>query len=148
FYYWMHRIHHQVSILWALHEIHHSDDQVNVSSAMRSFWFEIPLQTVLVAYLTLGIIGVERTALVVLPFIMTSWQIFIHANLKIHFGSLTPFVPGPQFHRIHHSSETKHFNKNFGVFFPFWDIVFGTYYAPEKDEYPATGTNSLAPNLS
>ena len=42
-------------------------------------------------------------------------------------------------HRIHHSVEKDHIDRNFAAFFPFWDIVFRTYRKPRKDEWPQTG---------
>lgn len=67
------------------------------------------------------------------------WGFVNHANVRLGFGPLTSFVAGPQWHRIHHSVEAEHRDKNFSTFFPFIDRMFGTYYAPAPDEYPATG---------
>ena len=62
-----------------------------------------------------------------------------HANIRIHLGGLTPIITGPQWHRIHHSTDAQHRDKNFAAIFPFIDIVFGTYYSPNETEYPPTG---------
>ena len=67
------------------------------------------------------------------------WGSFIHANLRLHLGVLTPVIAGPQWHRIHHSCLPEHQNKNFATLFPFIDLIFGTYYKPAPDEYPETG---------
>jgi sterol desaturase/sphingolipid hydroxylase (fatty acid hydroxylase superfamily) len=45
----------------------------------------------------------------------------------------------PRYHRVHHSLETRHWDKNFASLFPFWDIIFGTAYFPARSEYPKTG---------
>ena len=50
-----------------------------------------------------------------------------------------PFFVGPQYHRMHHSLQTQHLDKNFALFFPLRDIFFGTYYRPKKGEFPSTG---------
>jgi sterol desaturase/sphingolipid hydroxylase (fatty acid hydroxylase superfamily) len=65
------------------------------------------------------------------------WGQYLHSNIRISLG--TPFLTGPQFHRIHHSVETHHQNKNFSTYLPVWDILFGTYYRPSDNEYPRTG---------
>ena len=67
------------------------------------------------------------------------WGVVNHANLRLNFGIFIPLISGPQWHRIHHSIEPEHQDKNFAAFFPFIDIIFGTYYRPQKDEYPDTG---------
>ena len=46
-------------------------------------------------------------------------------------------------HRIHHSREIAHRDKNFAVYFPIWDVLFGTYYAPAREEFPATGIQGV-----
>jgi sterol desaturase/sphingolipid hydroxylase (fatty acid hydroxylase superfamily) len=48
-------------------------------------------------------------------------------------------IAEPRFHRIHHSLENRHFDKNFAFMFPVWDVIFGTAYCPAADEYPKTG---------
>jgi len=55
------------------------------------------------------------------------------------FGLLWWMLSSPQYHRIHHSLEPQHINKNFAVWFPVWDILVGTAYRPRRGEYPATG---------
>ena len=67
------------------------------------------------------------------------WGFFIHANVRLELGPLTPIISGPQLHRIHHSALAEHRDKNFATFFPFIDILFGTYYGPGKGEHPPTG---------
>jgi sterol desaturase/sphingolipid hydroxylase (fatty acid hydroxylase superfamily) len=67
------------------------------------------------------------------------WGFVNHANVQVGFGPLTGIIAGPQWHRIHHSTELRHRDRNFATFFPFIDKLFGTYYAPAADEYPATG---------
>jgi sterol desaturase/sphingolipid hydroxylase (fatty acid hydroxylase superfamily) len=57
----------------------------------------------------------------------------------VAFGAATPLLAGPQWHRIHHSTQPEHANRNFAAFFPFLDTLFGTYYAPRAGEYPPTG---------
>ncbi len=60
-------------------------------------------------------------------------------NSKISLGPLRYVFSDNYFHRIHHSIEEKHHNKNFSAFFPFWDIVFRSAYFPKKDEFPEVG---------
>jgi sterol desaturase/sphingolipid hydroxylase (fatty acid hydroxylase superfamily) len=50
-----------------------------------------------------------------------------------------------RFHRIHHSVEPKHFEKNFGIMFTVWDQLFRTAYFPRPDEWPKTGVAGIQP---
>jgi sterol desaturase/sphingolipid hydroxylase (fatty acid hydroxylase superfamily) len=46
-----------------------------------------------------------------------------------------------RFHRIHHSLEREHWDKNFGVVMTIWDQLFGTSYFPAPEEWPAVGVH-------
>jgi sterol desaturase/sphingolipid hydroxylase (fatty acid hydroxylase superfamily) len=67
------------------------------------------------------------------------WGFVNHSNIRLNLGPLTPVISGPHWHRIHHSINQEHYDKNYATFFPFIDIIFGTYHKPERDEYPQTG---------
>jgi sterol desaturase/sphingolipid hydroxylase (fatty acid hydroxylase superfamily) len=139
FYYWLHRAQHAFPWLWAQHKIHHSDTSMNVTTANRHHWLEVPFHG-LAIWLPLGILFQQKA--VTIGWLWTGfllWGYFIHLNIRFPLGPLTPVVCGPQLHRIHHSTQDKHLDKNFASSFPLFDILFGTYCAPEKDEYPSTG---------
>lgn len=139
FYYWLHRAQHRFGWLWAQHKIHHSDVSLNVTTANRHHWLEVPLHGLFV-WLPMGILFEQKqVTLAWLWTIFLLWGYFIHSNFRISLGPLTPVINGPQLHRIHHSVEERHLDKNFASSFPIFDILFGTYCAPRKDEYPATG---------
>ena len=62
-----------------------------------------------------------------------------HMNVRWHVGWFSRIWCAPQVHRIHHSLEPQHIDKNFAFQFPMWDVIFGTYFHPRKGEFPATG---------
>jgi sterol desaturase/sphingolipid hydroxylase (fatty acid hydroxylase superfamily) len=71
--------------------------------------------------------------------VISTQSFFIHSTAKINFGPLRYIVGENRFHRIHHSTEPRHFDKNFGTVTPIYDILRGTAYFPEKGEWPTTG---------
>jgi sterol desaturase/sphingolipid hydroxylase (fatty acid hydroxylase superfamily) len=98
----------------------------------------------LVLYVPLGLIfQISAPAAALYGFMFQFFAFFPHMNLRIELGPLTPFVMGPQVHRIHHSIYREHFDTNFAGAFPLWDVVFGTYHAPSHGEFPSTGIPSL-----
>jgi sterol desaturase/sphingolipid hydroxylase (fatty acid hydroxylase superfamily) len=139
FYYWFHCLQHRNGLMWALHKFHHSDVSLNVTSTQRVHWLEEPFIMVFVI-LPMGLLfRIEPQQLGMLAFIELLWLQFIHMNFRVGFGIFAPILGSPQHHRIHHSTRAEHLDKNFALFFPLWDIVFGTYYRPRNDEFPATG---------
>ncbi len=136
--YWVHRLQHTNAVLWQTHRFHHTETALNSTTQARHH----PLHYVfsLIAYLpVVAVIGAVQPHFVAVFVMFRLWGFVNHANIRLPFGPLTPVIAGPQWHRIHHSIHAEHFNRNFATFFPFIDIIFGTYYRPHREEYPATG---------
>ena len=149
FYYWYHRAQHRFSFLWAIHELHHADAELNATSSYRTYWLEAPVQTILVMTPTLLLFGWLGPAhgLIVLG-CSTFFLIFAHSNLRLTLGPVGNWIIGPQVHRIHHSRLPEHCDRNFAQVFPFLDRLFGTFFAPNRDEFPPTGADGLASDAS
>jgi len=147
-YYWWHRAQHQIPVLWEIHKLHHSDEHLNTTTIYRSHFLE-PAGQALVRGLTIGLIfdisETPQTAIAIVAggLLPVLWDYFIHANVRIDsLNRVLPFFSIPQFHWIHHSREPEHQDKNFSIWLPLFDIAFGSYYRPQRDEYPATGLSS------
>jgi sterol desaturase/sphingolipid hydroxylase (fatty acid hydroxylase superfamily) len=142
FYYWFHRLQHASPILWAEHAVHHSEEHLNVTTGLRHHWLEMPLFAI---FVTLPLAALFRPPLVTvgavsLLAVVIQWG--LHLNARIGFGKLNWLLASPQSHRIHHSIEARHIDRNFAQFFVLWDILFRTYYVPEAGEFPDTGLAS------
>jgi sterol desaturase/sphingolipid hydroxylase (fatty acid hydroxylase superfamily) len=136
--YWIHRAFHRVPFLWRLHKIHHSDRNLNSSTTVREQWLAVVLGDMILLMAGAALFGGSRMPLAVTAG-YTAWGFFAHANIRWRAGLLSFFVTNPQLHRIHHSLLPQHFDKNFCHLFPLFDLVFGTYYRPQSDEFPPTG---------
>jgi sterol desaturase/sphingolipid hydroxylase (fatty acid hydroxylase superfamily) len=146
--YAVHWLIHKVPPFWHFHVIHHSQRQLNLLTASRSHVGE---------YLIVQVFAiVPMLALQMTPFAIIgtssaiSWfNRLTHANLRWDFGPVGHFLVSPQYHRIHHSFERRHHDRNYGQILTLWDRIFGTMYH-EPTEYPATGVtgSGLAPSSS
>lgn len=148
-YYTYHRAQHRFYALWAIHELHHSDAELNAMSSYRTYWLELPVQGMIILMPTLylfGGMGVGHGTAVMVCSLF--FLIFAHSNLRLGLGLCQKWVISPQIHRIHHSRLLEHRDRNFAQYFPVIDRLFGTYYAPQPDEYPPTGTDQLASDAS
>jgi sterol desaturase/sphingolipid hydroxylase (fatty acid hydroxylase superfamily) len=142
FYYWLHRWQHSSEWLWAEHALHHSDEDMNVTTALRHHWLENPLNAI---FVSAPLVILFRPPLVTIPLayiLMYSVSTFIHCNVRLNSRFFGKFIATPQVHRVHHSSQPEHMDKNFAQFFPVWDVIFGTYYGPKLNEFPQTGLAS------
>lgn len=139
--YWVHRLQHTSVLFWPTHEFHHSETAMNASTHARVHAASHVLY-VLLWLPVVAVLGNLAPHWVAAFLMFRLWGYFIHANIRLDLGWLTPVIAGPQFHRIHHSRLPQHIDKNFATLFPFIDIAFGTYYRPAPGEYPATGLAS------
>ena len=129
---WMyiwHRLNHEVPFLWRFHRVHHTDLQMDSSTALRFHPIELII-SYLLNILILGLLGLNFAFLIVYKTLMFPVIIFHHSNVGLSeawdrfFGQL--FVM-PNMHRIHHSERMEETNSNYGSIFSFWDRIFKTY---------------------
>ena len=143
FYYWWHRAQHELPWLWAQHELHHSEQNLNISTSVRHHWLEEPFRVFSLTLPMSLLFRLDPPSVGWVFTIFTFWGYFIHMNLKLPLGPITGWFGGPQYHRIHHSIETQHYNRNYAAFFPIYDRLFGTQHLPAKNEWPKTGITSM-----
>jgi sterol desaturase/sphingolipid hydroxylase (fatty acid hydroxylase superfamily) len=139
--YWAHRLQHTVPFLWETHKFHHSETALNSSTIARTHILS-NLLFIILYFPVLIIIGPQTPHFIALFLMFKLWGFVNHTNLRLGLGPLTPIISGPQWHRIHHSINNEHHDKNFAAFFPFIDIIFGTYHRPLRNEYPPTGLST------
>jgi sterol desaturase/sphingolipid hydroxylase (fatty acid hydroxylase superfamily) len=141
-YYAFHRAQHTWPLLWRQHLLHHSDYSVNAFTTFRHHWLEEPLK-VFVVVVPMAIVFDAPPVFTGLAWLVVSgWPAFIHANMRVGFGPGHWLLTSPQTHRVHHSRLAQHHDRNYAVFFPVIDRIFGTWYEPARDEYPPTGLDT------
>jgi sterol desaturase/sphingolipid hydroxylase (fatty acid hydroxylase superfamily) len=135
FYYWCHRAQHRFP--WRFHAVHHSVRELSGIAGYHHFTeglIEFALYTV-----PLGLFTDSPYSVPILGMLL-AWQgNYEHSPTRLNFGPLGRYLVDNRFHRIHHSVEARHFDKNFGIFTTLWDSIFGTAYFPAPDEWPQTG---------
>lgn len=132
FYYWFHRLAHEISVLWGSHVVHHQSEEYNLTVALRQAWLQGAFSWVF--YLPLAFIGVEPQMFFTIASINTLYQFWIHTRL---IGKLHPVIEfifnTPSHHRVHHGVNPKYIDKNHGGTFIIYDRLFGTFQQEEED---------------
>jgi sterol desaturase/sphingolipid hydroxylase (fatty acid hydroxylase superfamily) len=143
--YAVHRACHSVPLLWRVHQVHHSDPDFDVSTALRFH----PLELVVThgAYLAAIVLLAPPLSAVVVAELAAGFQSFFgHANARLPKwleGPVRTIFVTPDMHRIHHSEEPREQTRNLGDIFPWWDLLLGTYVAA-----PAAGQDRMVMGLS
>ncbi|RQM47865.1 fatty acid hydroxylase family protein [Paraburkholderia bannensis] len=128
--YWYHRLSHRYGIWWELHAVHHSQRRMSFWCDNRNHLLDVLMQSCMFAAIAL-VIGVPPAQFVVLVALTNFVQNVQHANIRAHFGWLGErLIVSPRFHRRHHAIGYGHegttYGCNFGVLFPWWDMLFGS----------------------
>jgi sterol desaturase/sphingolipid hydroxylase (fatty acid hydroxylase superfamily) len=144
-YYWLHRAQHRFDALWAIHKLHHSDTQVNVTTTLRVHWLEEFMKAVFIIFPVSILFDAPPVAAAWLGGIMGLWLFIVHLNLRLGFGPFSWLLTSPAVHRIHHSLDHQQSNSNFAVLFPIWDVLFGTFTKPVPGQWPRTGVAGERP---
>ncbi len=143
FYYWFHRLQHYSKWMWAEHELHHSDEHMNITTNHRHHFLEIVLQPLFCGLPMMLLFDPPGSTIISIAVGARALSHFNHINSRIRFGWFNHVLSSPQNHRVHHSKSEQHIDKNFATIFPVWDILFGTYYHPANNEWPMTGVEGL-----
>lgn len=127
-YYGLHRVLHMVGVLWRFHAVHHTDLELDVSSALRHHPGEALLTGAVAGAIAplLGATAAEISGFAALGFAV---QVIAHANIALPprlVRILERFIVTPDFHRRHHGRDAEFYNSNFGHILTLWDRVFRT----------------------
>jgi sterol desaturase/sphingolipid hydroxylase (fatty acid hydroxylase superfamily) len=136
-----HWLRHKVRLFWHFHSIHHSQRELNTFTDLRIHSVEYFIAETL-AFIPMLTLGIPALAVMGVGGFRMWYARFVHANIGTNFGPLKHLIVTPQYHRVHHSIEPVHQDKNFGILFTVWDRMFGTMNR-NYDEYPATGVAGL-----
>lgn len=150
FYYWFHRMSHQVNALWAAHIVHHQSEEYNLTVALRQSWFQGWFSWVF--YLPLALIGFDPLMFLTLSSFNTLYQFWIHTRAIKSMGFFEYILNTPSHHRVHHGSNPKYIDKNHAGTLIIWDRLFGTFQPEEEEVYygitkPLASWNPIWANL-
>lgn len=129
-YYWVHRFAHEVAVLWAAHQVHHSSEYYNLTTALRQSVTQ-PF-TSWVFYLPMAL-AVPPSIFAVHIQLNLLYQFWIHTELIRDLGPLEWILNTPKHHRVHHGRNLYCIDKNYGGILIIWDRLFGTF-AQEADQ--------------
>lgn len=122
---------HKIPILWRLHKVHHTDRDIDVTTAVRFHPIEIAL-SMLWKIVVVVPLGASPLAVFLFEVILNACAMFNHANVALPGwldGILRLFVVTPDMHRVHHSVQRREHDSNYGFNLSLWDRLFRTYTA-------------------
>jgi sterol desaturase/sphingolipid hydroxylase (fatty acid hydroxylase superfamily) len=129
FTYFAHVLMHKTSVGWRFHRVHHSDTEVNVTTAFRQHPGET-VWRILWHVLAIAIFGIPLWVVFVYLVVSTLNAQLEHTNIRL-FAPLDRFLRlflvTPNMHKVHHSREQTETDSNYSNILSIWDRVFRTY---------------------
>lgn len=137
--YWMHLANHRIRFLWRFHKAHHTDTEIDVTTALRFHIGELFISGVAKCAMIL-VWGPSLWGLVLFESLLTGSSEFHHSNVNIPFrlqDRLERIIVTPRMHRCHHALHQDCVNTNFSAILSVWDRLFRSYHwarlAPELE---------------
>lgn len=127
--YAQHRLMHRSRYLWRLHQVHHSDPQLDASSGIRFHPLEA-LFSLLYRNCFILLFGLSVQSILIFEIILNGMSLFSHANIYIPErvdAWLQKLIVTPNMHLIHHTTAKQDQHHNFGFSTSLWDRLFHTY---------------------
>ena len=129
-----HLISHKIPILWRLHRVHHADRDFDVTTAIRFHPLEIGLSMLFKVGLVYAL-GAPVIAVILFEIVLNGAAMFNHANIRLPEEwdrRLRQVIVTPDMHRVHHSTDRREHDTNYGFNLSIWDRLFRTYTAQPR----------------
>ena len=120
--------------------MHHADLDFDATTGLRFHPVEIVL-SMAIKLAVVGAIGAPPVAVLAFEVILNATSLFNHGNVRLPLAVdrvLRLVLVTPDMHRVHHSSDPRETNSNYGFSVPWWDRLLGTYIAQ-----PAKGHDNM-----
>lgn len=128
--YWYHRLGHEINFLWAAHIVHHQSEEFNLTVSARITTLQALIRNIF--YAVLPLIGFHPVMVFTILLVHGAYSFFTHTQLVGKLGWLEHVLITPSLHGVHHASDEKYLDKNYGDVFTFWDKLFGTFQLEEE----------------
>jgi sterol desaturase/sphingolipid hydroxylase (fatty acid hydroxylase superfamily) len=136
--YWLHRVSHESAIFWAAHAVHHQSRRFNLSTALRQE--SAYLLTGWPFFLPLAVVGVPPAQFALAAVVVLFYQFWIHTEHVGALGALDRWLSTPSNHRVHHATNPRYLDRNYGAILVVWDRLFGSFEPEHADEPCTYGT--------
>jgi sterol desaturase/sphingolipid hydroxylase (fatty acid hydroxylase superfamily) len=134
--YLAHLTEHKVKPLWMIHLVHHTDHNVDTTTANRHH----PLESLIRYIFTLFgvfIVGAPMGVVMLYQSMSLVLSQFIHANIKLPRKLdkvMSYLIVSPDMHKVHHHYKLPYTDSNYGNIFSIWDRLLGTYMYFDRDK--------------
>ncbi len=132
----VHFVMHKVPVLWRFHLVHHSDNNVDVTTGLRHHPGDSLLRGIFFLLL-IFISGAPMYSVMIYQTLVVVATAFTHANIRLPKkldAVLSYFLISPNMHKVHHHWKQPYTDSNYGAVFSIWDRLLGTFTKLDVNE--------------
>jgi sterol desaturase/sphingolipid hydroxylase (fatty acid hydroxylase superfamily) len=132
--YWWHRANHELSWLWRFHSVHHLDEFLDASSALRFHFGEVLIATT-ARLAVIVILDIPLLSVIAFETLLAIATIFHHSNLRLPPAferALSWVIVTPSIHWVHHHARRADTDSNYATVLSLWDRVFASTSATAR----------------
>lgn len=144
--YWLHRAYHESPLMRRLHLVHHFDERLDTTTAVRFHPGEVVLSAIL-RIAPISLLAIPFAHVVLFETLLLAASIFHHSNVRLPADlerHAARIVVTPSIHWVHHHRAAADTNSNYGAILSFWDSLFGTRSATKRFAGMPIGLGDLA----
>ena len=126
--YWLHRAYHRAPAMWRLHEVHHRDEFLDTTSAVRFHLGEVILSALL-RLIPITLLALPLSTVIIFEVLVLCAAVFHHSNLRIPSfieRPLSRVIVTPSIHWVHHHALKADTDSNYATILSLWDPLFGS----------------------
>jgi sterol desaturase/sphingolipid hydroxylase (fatty acid hydroxylase superfamily) len=141
-----HRLNHILPLLWRFHEVHHLDEHLDGSSALRFHFGEV-LLSALARAVVIFALAIPLSSVVVFEGLLLAFTIFHHSNLRLPNAierALSIVIVTPSLHWVHHHAKRSDTDSNYATLLSFWDLLFSSRSATKRFHAMKMGVEGIS----
>jgi sterol desaturase/sphingolipid hydroxylase (fatty acid hydroxylase superfamily) len=126
--YFVHRLYHEVPMMRRLHRVHHLDEHLDTTSAVRFHPGEVALSAIL-RMAPIFLFAISLSHVLIFETLLLAASLFHHSNIRLPVRlerALSLVIVTPSIHWVHHHAEPADTNSNYAAVLSVWDPLFGT----------------------
>jgi sterol desaturase/sphingolipid hydroxylase (fatty acid hydroxylase superfamily) len=126
--YWWHRANHEVALLWRFHQVHHFDELLDSTTALRFHFGEVVLSALVRAVVIIAL-DIPLASVLLFEALVLMSAIFHHSDARLPprlERALSRVIITPSIHWVHHHAIRADTDSNYGTVFSFWDPLFSS----------------------
>jgi len=145
FLYFWHRAMHEIQFFWRFHEVHHLDNHLDATSAVRFHFGEIFFAT-LFRVVVILVFSLPFTSVVIFETAVLICAFFHHSNILLprwFEKPLSKIIVTPAIHWVHHHAIRQDTDSNYSTIFSIWDRLFHSQSKTQRSQNMKIGVEGI-----